>query len=311
MASVRVRFPQEGAEFASEVPPSGTEPAGPASWASEPLPVSRIGAPEALPLPDLKELWHYRELLYFLAGRDVKVRYKQTLLGVSWALLQPAMMMVVFTIFFSRMAGVSSGGVPYPLFAYTGLLPWTFFAAAVAGAGNSVIGSERIITKVYFPRLAIPFSAVGAAAVDFVMAFVLLLAMMAYYGVRPGPGLVLMPLAFGLIALAGLGVGTLFAALNVAYRDVRYVIPFLIQLWMFATPAVYMQPGGVEGGQSRFAYLLAMNPLNALIGTFRASVLGGPIPWGELTTAAPAVVLGFVVGCLYFEYLEDRFADIL
>src|SRR5262249_909341 len=163
-----------------------------------------------------------RELLFFLAWRDVRVRYKQTLLGAVWAVLQPLMMMIVFAVFFGRLAGVSSGGLPYPLFAYAGLLPWMFFAPAIAGAGNSVVGSERLITKVYFPRLTIPFAAVGAALVDFAVASGLLLALMAYYRVAPGPMLWLAPIVAGLIVLAALGVGTLLAALNVAYRDFRY-----------------------------------------------------------------------------------------
>ena len=202
-------------------------------------------------LINARELWHYRELVAFLAWRDVKVRYKQTLLGAAWAVLQPVLMMVVFSIFFSRLAGVSSGDVPYPLFAYAGLLPWTFFSTAVAGAGNSIIGSERLITKIYFPRLAIPFAAVGAAVVDFAIACGLLVVLMIYYGVRPGVGMLLIPVVFLPIALTALGIGTLLAALNVSYRDFRYVIPFLIQLWMFATPTIYMQateraagPGG-------------------------------------------------------------------
>ena len=187
------------------------------------------------------ELWQFRELIFFLTWRDVKVRYKQTLLGAAWAILQPLLMMVIFTIFFGRLAGVPSGGFPYPLFAYAGLLPWTFFSTAIANAGNSVVGSERLITKIYFPRLAVPFAAVGAAVVDFLIAFGLLIVMMVYYQVAPGPGLLLVPAICAVILLAALGVGTLLAALNVAYRDFRYVIPFLVQVWMFATPSVYMQ----------------------------------------------------------------------
>ncbi|GAC1463428.1 MAG: ABC transporter permease [Isosphaeraceae bacterium] len=282
---------------------------------------------------NLQELWRFRDLLYFLAWRDVKVRYKQTALGVAWAVLQPAMMMAVFTLFFRRMAGVPSGGVPYPLFAYVGLLPWTFFSTAVAGAAQSVIGSERIITKIYFPRLAIPFSAVGATVVDFFVALGLLAGMMAWYGVAPGPNVWLAPVVFSLIVLAALGVGTLLSALNVSYRDFRYVIPFLLQVWMFATPAVYMQVNPVgeeprpaasvatidhpvrpapapEGGRA-LDVALALNPLTGLIATFRASLLGGPVPWGSLAGSAVSVVGLFVVGCLYFRKVEDRFSDII
>jgi lipopolysaccharide transport system permease protein len=289
-------------------------------------------------LINLRELWQFRELVYFLAWRDVKVRYKQTLLGAAWAILQPLLMMVVFTIFFGRMAAVSSGGLPYPLFAYAGLLPWTFFATAFANAGNSVVGSERLITKVYFPRLAVPLAAVGAAVVDFLIAFGLLVMMMIYYRVAPTPGLLFMPAIFVSILMAAVGVGTLLAALNVAYRDFRYVIPFLVQVWMFATPSIYMQivddprpmasshasanvnadappssPNVEEKrpGSGIVRAALALNPMTGLISTFRASVLGGAIPWGKLAVSSASAVLIFLVGCLYFRRVEDSFADII
>ncbi len=290
-------------------------------------------------LINVRELWQFRELLFFLMWRDVKVRYKQTLLGAAWAVLQPALMMVVFTIFFSRMAGVASEGLPYPLFAYAGLLPWTFFSTAIASAGNSVVGSERLITKIYFPRLAIPFAAVGAAVVDFVVAFGLLIAMLVYYQIVPGMGLILIPLIFGLIVIAALGVGTLLASLNVAYRDFRYVIPFLVQLWMFATPSVYMQVDhdsaiaenrGQIGSslnadqpqanpespssdvfRSLMHTLLAANPMTGLISAFRAAALGGSIPWVRLGTSSLSVIVAFLAGCLYFRKVEDGFADII
>jgi lipopolysaccharide transport system permease protein len=292
---------------------------------------------------DVQELWRCRELIFFLAWRDVKVRYKQAALGAAWAVLQPAMMMVVFTIFFSRMAGLSSGRWPYPLFVYSGLLPWTFFATAIAGAGNSVVASERLITKVYFPRMAIPFAAVGAAVVDFIIALGLLAVMMLWYRVRPGVGLLMVPLIFGGIALAGLGIGTMLAALNVAYRDFRYVIPFLIQLGLFATPTVYTQPeearvapkdaalatadrvtaatpppvraeGRPVGPPGRLGLgesLLVLNPMTALIAAFRAAILGGPIPWGRLGVDSVYAAALFVSGCLYFRMVEDRFGDII
>jgi lipopolysaccharide transport system permease protein len=277
------------------------ETAGPTRTVIEP--------PRGWQLVNVRELWQFRELVYFLTWRDVKVRYKQTLLGAAWAILQPLLMMVVFTIFFGRMAGVPSGDLPYPLFAYAGLLPWTFFATAITAAGNSIIGSERLITKIYFPRLAIPFAAVGAAMVDFLIAFGLLMAMMAYYRITPGMGLLLTPLVFGLITLAALGFGTLLAALNVAYRDIRYVIPFLVQLGMFATPTVYMQPKAASGGWIHL--LLSLNPMTGLIAAFRSSTLGGPIPWGPLGIASVSVALMFLVGCLYFRKVEDGFVDII
>jgi len=271
--------------------------------------VTRILPAEGWQWINFRELWHYRELIYFLTWRDVKVRYKQTVLGAAWAILQPLLMMVVFTIFFGRMAGVSSGDVEYPLFAYAGLLPWTFFATAIAAAGNSIVGSERLITKIYFPRLAVPFAAVGAAVVDFLIAFGLLIVMMVYYRVAPTWGLLVVPAVFMAILLAALGVGTLLAALNVAYRDFRYVIPFLVQLWMFATPTVYMQPNAASTGGIHV--LLALNPMTSLIAAFRASVLGGPIAWGQAVVALAGVLLVFFLGCLYFRRVEDGFADII
>jgi lipopolysaccharide transport system permease protein len=189
---------------------------------------------------DFAELWRFRELLFYLTLREVKVRYKQTLLGALWAVLQPFMMMVVFTVFLKRMAKVPSGDLPYPVFVYAGLLPWTFFATAIANAGHSVIGSEKMITKIYFPRLAVPFAAVGAAIIDFCIAFGVLLGMMLCYGITPGWPILLVPCVMVFTFLAALGVGSMLAALNVAYRDFRYVIPFLVQLWMFATPTIYM-----------------------------------------------------------------------
>jgi lipopolysaccharide transport system permease protein len=265
-------------------------------------------------LVNFQELWRYRELLFFLTWRDVKVRYKQTLLGAAWAILQPVMMMVVFTIFFGRMAKVPTGNLPYSLFVFAGLLPWTFFATAIANAGNSVVGSERLITKIYFPRLAIPFAAIGAAIVDFCMAVIVLAIMMGYYAMKGapihiGPGLLLVPVIFALIVLAAVGVGTLLAALNVAYRDFRYVLPFLVQLWLFATPTVYMQP--TADSSARMQIALAINPLAGLIASFRAAALGGAIPWNHLALSAVSVAALFLVGCLYFRKVEDGFADII
>jgi lipopolysaccharide transport system permease protein len=260
---------------------------------------------------NLREIWQFRDLLYFLIWRDVKVRYKQTVLGAAWALLQPLLMMIVFTLFFGRMAGVSSGDLPYPVFAFAGLLPWTFFATAIASAGNSVVGSERLITKVYFPRLAVPFASVGAAVADFGVACVLLMGLIAWWGIAPDLGLLAAPFIFALIFLAAIGVGTLLAALNVAYRDFRYVIPFLVQLWMFATPTVYMQPSA-DGTGGRFVQaLLALNPLTGLIAAFRASVLGTPIPWDALALSSVAVFGVCLLGCYYFRKMEDSFADII
>jgi lipopolysaccharide transport system permease protein len=274
-----------------------------------------IRPPRGGQLLNLRELWQFRDLLYFLTWRDVKIRYKQTLLGATWAILQPVMLMVIFLICFNRMAGVSSGDLPYPLFVYAGLLPWTFFATAINNSSNSVVGSERLITKIYFPRLAIPFASVAAAAVDSFMAFSLLLAMVLYYRlqgypVAPGLGLLLAPVLFGGVVLVAAGVGTGIAALNVKYRDFRYVIPFMVQVWMFATPTIYMQPrdsGDVQG----FYFLLELNPLVGLVAGFRASMLGGPLPWVQLAVSGACAIGLFLIGCLYFRKVEDGFADVI
>jgi lipopolysaccharide transport system permease protein len=281
-----------------EIPETSPEP-----------PITRITPPRGWQLIDIGELWRYRELLYFFVWRDVKIRYRQTVLGVAWAVLQPLLMMAVFTVFFGRMAGLSSGDIPYPLFALAGLLPWSFFASSLSNAGNSVVMSERLITKIYFPRLAIPFSVVGAAGVDFLIAFGLLLAFMAGNRVWPGWNMLMAPVAFAMIALAGLGFGTLVAALNVRYRDFRYLIPFTVQFWMFATPTVYMQPKADSSGVIQT--LLALNPLTGLIATFRAACLGTEIPWLQFAAASATVLVVFVIGCLYFRRSEDAFADII
>jgi len=261
-------------------------------------------------LINLRELWHARELLYFLVWRDVKIRYKQTVLGAAWAILQPAMMMVVFTIFFGRLGGMSAGaGDHYPLFVLAALLPWTFFSTAIANAGNSVVGSERMITKIYFPRLTIPFASVGAAVFDFVVSCGLLALMMAYYGVSPTPQLLLAPFVFAIVLLGALGLGSLVAALNVAYRDFRYVVPFLLQIGMFATPTIYSSP---DAHSSRtLQLLLIVNPMTNLIAAFRATVLGGQIPWLAAAQSGALILILFIASCLYFRHVEDDFADII
>jgi len=288
-------------------PAEGARPAEP-----DGPPLTVIEPPRGWHLPDVGELWRFHELIGFLVWRDVKVRYKQTLLGAAWAVLQPALMMVVFTIFFSRMAKVPTAGYgpdEYPLFVFAGLLPWTFFSTAVANAGNSLVASERLITKVYFPRLAVPLAAVGAALVDFAVASGLLGVLMLWYGHGPGGwGLLLAPVFVVLMLLLAVGVGAFLGALNVSYRDFKYVIPFMVQLWMYATPTVYSQPTGSElGGWLRV--LMALNPMTALIAGFRAAVLGGPCDWGQAALAAAVSVVVFVGGCVYFRRVEDSFVD--
>jgi lipopolysaccharide transport system permease protein len=263
-------------------------------------------------LVNVAELWRYRELLYFLIWRDVKVRYKQTLLGASWAILQPVLMMAVFLVVGS-LAKFNTGDIPYPIYVFSGLLPWTFFATAIASGGNSVVGAERMITKIYFPRLAIPFAAVGAAVVDFFIASAVLILMMVWYGfkgapIHPGLGLLMVPVIFILILLTGTGVGSLLAALNVAYRDFRYVIPFLVQLWMFATPTIYLM---VQNPGPRTRALMLINPMSGLIDGFRAAMLGGPLPWNHLAVSSVCAVGVFLLGCFYFRKVEDSFADVI
>jgi lipopolysaccharide transport system permease protein len=258
---------------------------------------------------DLGELWRYRELLLVLTWRDIKVRYKQTALGAAWAVLQPLATMAAFSLFFGRVAQVPSGGVPYSLFVFAGLLPWFLFANAITSASQSVISNQSLVSKIYFPRLLIPLGAVAATLVDFGVAFVLLLAMMPCYGMLPGWGLLLAPLlALGLV-VAALGVGILLAALTVAYRDFRYVVPFMVQLWMFVTPAVYMQADAAVGPRGQL--VLPFNPAYGLIVNFRATTLGGQFNLYALAVSGAVSLVVLVIGCLYFRRVERGFADII
>jgi lipopolysaccharide transport system permease protein len=251
------------------------------------------------------ELWSYREMLYFLTWRDIKVRYKQTVLGATWAVLQPVMAMVVFTIFFGKLAGIKTDGIPQPIFFFSGLLPWTFFSGVVTNSANSLIGNERLVTKIYFPRLLLPAASVGVGLVDLAISLVVLGGMMVYYGYGVSGGIFLLPMLLVLNILAGLGVGLLLSALNVEYRDFKYVIPFMIQLWMFATPVVY--PASLVPAAYRSWY--ALNPMTGLIEGFRASMLGRPIPWSLLGISAVVGVGMFFGGVTYFRRAEWKFAD--
>lgn len=256
---------------------------------------------------DLKELWAYRELLWVLTARDIKVRYKQTVLGFVWAIIQPVMLMVVFSIFFGRLAGMPSDGYPYPIFVYAALLPWTFFANAISTSGNSVVGSSHLISKVYFPRLIIPLSSIGAGLVDFCIAASILLLLMVWYGVGWSANLLVAPLLVVGVVFIALGVGTFLSALNVAYRDFRYVMPFLVQFWMFATPVVY--PASLV--PENWRWLMYLNPMGGLIEGFRSAFLDRPFDVGGLIISLVVALALFLGGVAYFEKVERRFADIV
>lgn len=262
----------------------------------------------------LRDLWEYRDLLYFLVWRDVKVRYKQTVLGAAWAILQPTMTMVVFTIFFGGLAGISSDGLPYPIFSFAALLPWTFFAQGLSQSSNSLVGSQNLITKVYFPRLIIPLATVLAGVVDFVLAFVVLLVMMGYYGIWPGAAVLWLPLLLALAFATAFGVGMWMSALNVEYRDVRYVVPFFVQIWLFVTPVIYpasavtarLESLGLPG------WVYGLNPMAGVVEGFRWALLGVDSRPGPLILVSAVVTAILVVsGAVYFRRMEQTFADVV
>ena len=257
---------------------------------------------------DFAELWRYHELLVFYAIRDIKVRYKQTLLGAAWAVLQPVLTMVVFSIFFGRLAGVPSDGLPYPVFAFSALLPWQLFAYALTQSSNSLVQDAQVLTKVYFPRLIIPLASVIAGLVDFAIAFVVLIGMMLYYDIVPGLALLTLPLFAVLALAAALSVGLWFSALNVKYRDVRYTIPFLAQFWLFVTPVAYSS----SLVPAKWQTIYGINPMVGVVEGFRWALLSKSAPPGSMlivSVAATAVLL--VGGLFYFRRMEKTFADIV
>lgn len=273
------------------------------------LPVTVIERRHGWHFLDLGELWRYRELLFFLTWRDVMVRYKQTVLGAAWAILQPLATMLVFSLFFRKAAASTSSSVPYSLFVLAGLVPWMFFSNAIAQAGQSVVGSQNLVTKVYFPRLMIPMGSVAAGLVDFAIASAMLLIMMVYHGLGWSYSMLAAPwIVLGLV-VAALGVGVLLSALTVAYRDFRHVVPFMVQFWMFATPCIYLQQEGAVGPRGRL--LLPLNPAYGLISNFRATVLGGPFDLYSLAVSTAVSLAVLLIGCLYFRRVENRFADII
>jgi lipopolysaccharide transport system permease protein len=256
---------------------------------------------------DLRELWEYRELLYFLAWRDVKVRYKQTLLGAAWAIIQPFFAMVIFSIFFGQLAGISSEGIPYPIFAYSALVPWMYFANALTQASNSLVGQEHVITKVYFPRLLVPMASVLAGLVDLGLAFLVLIGMMLYYGIMPTAAIGALPFFVMLATATALGVGFWLSALNVQYRDVRYIVPFMVQFWLFATPIAY--PSSLVPQQWRALY--GLNPMAGVVEGFRWALLGTSAP-GPMLIVSTLTIAGLCVSGLYFfRRMEQTFADVV
>jgi lipopolysaccharide transport system permease protein len=281
----------------------------PAAECEGDLPVTVIEPSRAWQLVNLAELWSFRELLLFLVWRDVKVRYKQTVLGATWAVIQPLATMLVFTLFLGRLGAAPSADIPYPLFVFAGLLPWTFFAGTVTSSSQSIIGNQNLVTKVYFPRLLIPMSAAGVGLVDFGIAFGMLLLLMLGYGLLPGLGMLLVPVLLIGLVVAALGVGTLLAALTVAYRDFRHVVPFLIQVWMFATACIYMQAEAVVG--PRWQAVLPLNPAYGLVSNFRQAVMDRPIDFYSLGVSGAVSVALLVLGCAYFRRVERTFADII
>lgn len=256
---------------------------------------------------DLKSLWDYRELLYFLTWRDVKVRYKQTALGVVWAVIQPLFTMIIFSIFFGKLAGLPSDGIPYPLFVYAAVLPWTFFSNALTNSGNSLVGSANLITKVYFPRMIIPAAAVAAGLIDLMVAFGILIALMIYYGVGMTWGLLMAPALVVMTALLAVAVGMWTSALNVKYRDVRYALPFAIQLAMFVTPIIYP----VSIVPERWRWALNINPLAGIIEGYRAAFFGRPFDWGALAISAAITFTLLFYSAHYFKRVERTFADVV
>jgi lipopolysaccharide transport system permease protein len=256
----------------------------------------------------LHELWEYRELLYFLAWRDIKIRYKQTVLGAAWAIIQPFFTMVVFSIFFGRLAGIPSDGVPYPIFSFAALVPWTFFANSLNQSSNSLVNNANLIQKVYFPRLAVPIASVLSGLVDFVLAFLVLLAMMLYYDMLPTLNALWLPFFFLLALVTSLGVGLWLSAMNVRFRDIRYTVPFLIQFWMFSTPVAY--PSSLLSEPWRTLY--GLNPMVGVIEGFRWGLLGTNTAPGPIVAMSSLVAVAILVGgAFYFRRVEKTFADIV
>src|SRR5882672_4607305 len=272
------------------------------------VPTLRIAPSKGWVSLKLRELWEYRELLYFLVWRDIKVRYKQTALGATWAIIQPVFTMLVFSLFFGRLGKVPSDGIPYPIFAFAALVPWTFFANGLGQSSNSLVGNANLITKIYFPRLIVPLASVFSGIVDFLLAFVVLLGMMLYYGLVPTLNVLWLPLFLLLALITSLGVGLWLSALNVEYRDVRHLVPFITQFWLFATPIAY--PSSLLPDPWRTIY--GLNPMVGVVEGFRWALLGTNTAPGPIIAVSSAVALVILVtGAFYFRRMERTFADIV
>jgi lipopolysaccharide transport system permease protein len=255
----------------------------------------------------LGEIWAHRELLYFFIWRDLKIRYKQTVFGAAWAVMQPVLLMVVFSVSIGRLPGVSPTGVPYPLFVFAGLIPWTLFASSLVGASNSLVGGEAIITKVYFPRLLLPFSSVGSFVLDFAISLGALAVVMLYYGVTPTLAILWLPALTVMALVTALGVGTFLSAVNVKYRDVKYVVPFLVQLWLFGSPVVYTS----SLIPSEWHAIYALNPMTGVVEGFRWALIGGPRPDELILVSAMASGVVLLAALVYFRRVERTFADVI
>jgi ABC-type polysaccharide/polyol phosphate export systems, permease component len=271
-------------------------------------PVLRIEPSKGWVSLKLNELWAYRELLYFLTWRDIKVRYKQTALGAAWAIIQPVFTMVVFSLFFGKLGKIPSDGIPYPIFAYAALVPWTFFASGLSQSSNSLVGSSNLIKKVYFPRLAIPIATVLSEVVDFSLAFMVLVAMMLYYGIVPTVKILMLPLFLLLALVTSLGVGLWLSAMNVQFRDVRYIVPFITQFWMFATPIAY--PSSLLSEPWRTLY--GINPMAGVVEGFRWALLGtNSAPGPIVAVSSVTAIIVLIGGAFYFRRMEKTFADVV
>jgi lipopolysaccharide transport system permease protein len=279
-----------------------------AARAAAELPTFRIAPPKGWLGLNLREVWHARELLYFFVWRDIKVRYKQTAIGAAWSVLQPLLTMLIFTLFFGRLAHIGSNGLPYPVFSYLGVLPWTYFAAALSHATGAVVGHQNVITKVYFPRLVLPLSSVLSGLVDFAIAFVVYLPLQVHYRIFPTVTIFFLPLFLLLAILTALAVGLWLSALNAIYRDVAYVVPFLVQFWMFASPVVY--PTSLV--PMRWRALYGLNPMAGVIEGFRWSLTGQGLPPNRVFAASAAMVVALLLsGLAYFQRTEAEIADIV